>query len=72
MNPVPQALHDVLAVVLPPLREHCRDAWVVIGSAAVALAGAPVGTDGDTLPKPVPNKRIACPAAAGLSCELIE
>jgi hypothetical protein len=42
MNPVPQALHDVLAVVLPPLREHCRDAWVVIGSAAVALAGAPV------------------------------
>jgi hypothetical protein len=42
MTPVPQALRDVLAAVVPPLREHCRDAWVVIGSAAVALAGAQV------------------------------
>jgi hypothetical protein len=42
MTPAPQALREVLAAVVPPLREHCRDAWVVIGSAAVALAGAPV------------------------------
>src|ERR1017187_3006759 len=37
-----------------------------------ALAAAPVGTGGETAPKPVPNRRMACRAAAGLSCELTE
>src|SRR5690606_285613 len=36
------ALRDVLAVAGPDLQRHCRDPWVVIGSAAVRLAGADV------------------------------
>nr|WP_225737268.1 hypothetical protein [Dyella acidiphila] len=39
---MPQALLDVLTAVMPQLREHCRDGWVVIGSAAAALSGADV------------------------------
>jgi hypothetical protein len=35
-------LHETLAVSIPDLRRHCRDPWVVIGSAAVALAGVDV------------------------------
>jgi hypothetical protein len=27
---------------VPSLHQHCRDAWVIIGSAAAALAGAPI------------------------------
>lgn len=42
MTPLPQALRDTLAATVPQLHAHCRDAWVVIGSAAAALAGAPV------------------------------
>lgn len=38
----PQALQAALAATVPPLRLHCLDAWVVIGSAAAALAGADV------------------------------
>ncbi|MFC3651041.1 hypothetical protein ACFONN_05760 [Dyella humi] len=36
------ALHDVMAASVPLLQTHCRDQWVVIGSAACALAGAAV------------------------------
>jgi hypothetical protein len=36
------ALRDVLAAVGPDLQRHCRDPWVVIGSAAACLAGADV------------------------------
>ncbi|GLQ51186.1 hypothetical protein ACFFJT_08275 [Dyella flava] len=42
MTPLPQALRDALAAAVPPLQGHCLDAWVVIGSAAAALAGAQV------------------------------
>jgi hypothetical protein len=38
----------------------------------VELAGEPVGTAGDTAPKPVPNRSIACPAPAGLLGEFTE
>jgi hypothetical protein len=34
--------HDAIAASIPLLREHCRDPWVVIGSAAAALAGVDV------------------------------
>lgn len=37
-----QALRDVVAASVPSLQAHCRDPWVVIGSAACALAGADV------------------------------
>lgn len=36
------ALREVLAASVPLLQMHCRDPWVVIGSAACALAGAEV------------------------------
>ena len=36
------ALRDVLAAAGPDLQRHCRDPWVVIGSAAAHLAGADV------------------------------
>lgn len=36
------ALYDVIAASVPLLQAHCRDPWVVIGSAACALAGAAV------------------------------
>jgi hypothetical protein len=36
------ALDQAIAAAVPQLHEHCRDAWVVIGSAAAALAGANV------------------------------
>jgi hypothetical protein len=39
---LPPALREVLAATVPQLHAHCRDAWTVIGSAAVALAGASV------------------------------
>lgn len=39
-------LGDVLAMVVPDLRRHCRDPWWVIGSAAARLLGAEV-TVGD-------------------------
>ncbi|RUL78418.1 hypothetical protein EKH80_04945 [Dyella choica] len=37
-----QALREAIATSVPLLRSHCRDPWVVIGSAACALAGAAV------------------------------
>ena len=40
--PLNSALHDVIAASVPQLARHCRDPWVVIGSAACALAGAAV------------------------------
>jgi hypothetical protein len=39
LNP---ALRDVMTATVPSLQAHCRDPWVVIGSAACALAGAAV------------------------------
>jgi hypothetical protein len=39
LNPV---LHEAIAASVPLLHAHCRDPWVVIGSAACALAGADV------------------------------
>ncbi|RDS80824.1 hypothetical protein DWU98_12790 [Dyella monticola] len=36
------ALREVMAASMPQLKRHCRDPWVVIGSAACALAGATV------------------------------
>lgn len=39
LNP---ALHEAIAASVPLLHAHCRDPWVVIGSAACALAGADV------------------------------
>jgi hypothetical protein len=39
---VGQALREAVAAAVPPLHQHCRDAWAVIGSAAVSLAGADV------------------------------
>ncbi|GLQ89357.1 hypothetical protein GCM10007898_29300 [Dyella flagellata] len=35
------ALREVIAASVPLLHAHCLDPWVVIGSAACALAGAP-------------------------------
>jgi hypothetical protein len=35
-------LGDVLAMVVPDLRRHCRDPWWVIGSVAARLIGAEV------------------------------
>jgi hypothetical protein len=37
-----RAMHEAIAAAVPQLHQHCRDAWVVIGSAAAALAGADV------------------------------
>jgi hypothetical protein len=39
---VAQALHEAIAAAVPPLHQHCRDVWTVIGSAAASLAGADV------------------------------
>jgi hypothetical protein len=36
------ARQETIAAVVPLLRQHCGDAWVVIGSAAAAMAGADV------------------------------
>ena len=36
------ALREVLASAVPELHRHCRDPWMVIGSAAARLAGAAV------------------------------
>lgn len=35
-------LHKALVAVVPELHRHCRDSWVLIGSAAARLAGAEV------------------------------
>ncbi len=45
-NPADIVLGDVLAMVVPDLRRHCRDPWWVIGSVAARLIGAEV-TVGD-------------------------
>lgn len=42
MTPISPSLRDVIEVCVPQLHEHCRDPWVIIGSAAAALAGAGV------------------------------
>lgn len=42
MSQAQRALHEVIAAAVPQLHQHCRDAWIVIGSAAAALAGADV------------------------------
>lgn len=42
LHPLNLALRDVIAASVPSLQAHCRDPWVVIGSAACALAGAAV------------------------------
>jgi len=39
---VDRPLHAVLEVIVPDLHRCCVDPWTLIGSAAVALAGAPV------------------------------
>lgn len=38
----PSPLHQALVASVPDLHRHCRDPWIVIGSAAVALAGGDV------------------------------
>ena len=35
-------LHETFAMVVPDLQRHCRDRWVLIGSAAARLIGADV------------------------------
>jgi hypothetical protein len=42
MTPISPSLRDVIEVCVPQLHQHCRDPWVIIGSAAAALAGADV------------------------------
>lgn len=42
MMPISPSLCDVIEVCVPQLHQHCRDPWVIIGSAAAALAGAEV------------------------------
>ncbi|HKT27839.1 hypothetical protein [Dyella sp.] len=42
LRPLNVALRDAIATSVPLLQAHCRDPWVVIGSAACALAGAAV------------------------------
>lgn len=37
-----EALHAALAMRVPELHRHCRDPWVLIGSAAASLSGADV------------------------------
>ena len=37
-----EALHEALAMRVPELHMHCRDPWVLIGSAAARLSGADV------------------------------
>jgi hypothetical protein len=39
---VGDTLHAVLGVIVPDLQRCCIDPWTLIGSAAAALAGAPV------------------------------
>ncbi|GGA46738.1 hypothetical protein [Dyella nitratireducens] len=40
LHSLSSALHEVIAASVPLLQRHCCDPWVVIGSAACALAGA--------------------------------
>jgi hypothetical protein len=57
--------HDAIVASIPLLREHCRDPWVVIGSAAAALAGVDVVVaDVDVLTSAVDAQRLmdACSA----------
>jgi hypothetical protein len=42
MMQIGAALHDAITANVPLLQSHCRDPWVVIGSAACALAGGNV------------------------------
>lgn len=42
MMHVSPALRDVVTASVPLLRAHCRDPWVIIGSAACALTGVDV------------------------------
>lgn len=42
MSQAQHALQEAIAAAVPQLHQHCRDTWVVIGSAAAALAGADV------------------------------
>lgn len=42
MTPTDPSLRDVLEACVPQLHWHCHDPWVIIGSAAAALAGADV------------------------------
>lgn len=42
MTPISPSLRDVIEVCVPQLHQHCCDPWVIIGSAAAALAGADV------------------------------
>jgi hypothetical protein len=42
MRPINPSLRDVIEACVPQLHQHCRDTWVIIGSAAAALAGADV------------------------------
>jgi hypothetical protein len=42
MTQLRSALREVIAASVPLLQAHCQDSWVVIGSAACALAGAAV------------------------------
>ncbi|MGC1550381.1 MAG: hypothetical protein WA777_17815 [Rhodanobacter sp.] len=37
-----ELLHETLAMVVPDLQRHCRDPWVLIGSAAARLIGADI------------------------------
>jgi len=36
------AWHEALVAAVPDLKRHCRDPWILIGSAAVRLAGVEV------------------------------
>lgn len=42
MTQLSAALHEAITASVPLLQKHCRDPWVVIGSAACALAGGDV------------------------------
>ncbi|WP_404547948.1 nucleotidyltransferase family protein [Dyella jejuensis] len=42
MTQVSHALGEAIAASVPALHAYCRDPWVVVGSAAAALAGAAV------------------------------
>jgi hypothetical protein len=42
MMPISPSLRDVIEICVPQLHQHCRDPWVIIGSAAAALSGADV------------------------------
>jgi hypothetical protein len=42
MMPISPSLRDVMEACVPQLHRHCRDPWVIMGSAAAALTGAHV------------------------------